>query len=146
MLILDSNTISYYFRGDPQVVPRLQALRPADLGVPAIVEYELRYGLLRMAHEAAAPRLAALAQLLQPMQLLPFDSECAAYAARIRVALEAAGKPIGPHDTLIAATALRHQATMVTRNVREFSRVPGLQWQNWHEALSAPGSAEPMGA
>jgi len=135
MLILDSNTISYYFRGDPQVVPRLQALRPAELGVPAIVEYELRYGLQRLPSAAAVPRLAALAQLLQPMQLLPFDSECAAHAARIRVTLEAAGTPIGPHDTLIAATALRHQATLVTRNVREFSRVPGLQWLNWHEDL-----------
>lgn len=134
MLILDSNTISYYFRGDPQVVPRLQALRPADLGVPAIVEYELRYGLLRLPQDAAAPRLAALAQLLRPMQLLPFDSECAAQAARIRIALEAAGTPIGPHDTLIAATAMRHQAVLVTRNIREFSRVPGLQWLNWHDA------------
>lgn len=134
MLILDSNTISYYFRGDPQVVPRLQAVRPADIGVPAIVEYELRYGLLRMPAVAATPRLAALAKLLRPMQLLPFDSECAAQAARIRVELEAAGTPIGPHDTLIAATALRHQATMVTRNVREFSRVRGLQWINWHDA------------
>ncbi len=134
MLILDSNTIGYYFRGDPQVVPRLQALRPADVGVPAIVEYELRYGLLRLPSDAATPRLAALAQLLQPMQFLPFDSECAAQAARIRVDLEATGTPIGPHDTLIAATALRYQATLVTRNVREFSRVPGLQWLNWHEA------------
>ena len=42
MLILDSNTISYYFRGDPLVVPRLQVLSPADVGVPAIVGYELR--------------------------------------------------------------------------------------------------------
>ena len=133
MLILDSNTISYYFRGDPQVVPRLQALCPADLGVPAIVEYELRYGLMRLPQEVAAPRLAALAQLLRPMQLLPFDSECAVHAACIRATLEAAGTPIGPHDTLIAATALRHQATIVTRNVREFSRVPGLQWLNWHQ-------------
>ncbi|NTV10422.1 MAG: type II toxin-antitoxin system VapC family toxin [Zoogloea sp.] len=133
MLILDSNTISYYFRGDPQVVPRLQALRPADLGVPAIVEYELRYGLLRLPQAAAAPRLAALAQLLRPMQLLAFDSECALHAARIRIDLEAAGAPIGPHDTLIAAMALRHQATLVTRNTREFSRVPGLRWLNWHQ-------------
>lgn len=132
MLVLDSNTISYYFRGDPQVVPRLQVLRPADLGVPAIVEYELRYGLLRLSQEAAAPRLAALTQLLRPMQMLAFDAECAAHAARIRATLEAAGTPIGPHDTLIAATALRHQATLVTRNVREFSRVPGLQVLNWH--------------
>lgn len=132
MLILDSNTISYYFRGDPQVVPRLQAIRPADLGVPAIVEYEIRYGLQRMPPEAATPRLAALSQLLQPMQALPFDSECAAEAARVRVELEAVGMGIGPHDTLIAATALRYQGTLVTRNVREFSRVAGLRWVDWH--------------
>jgi tRNA(fMet)-specific endonuclease VapC len=134
VLVLDSNTISYYFRGDAHVVPRLQALRPADLAVPAIVEYELRYGLLRLPPEAAVPRLAALENLLRPIQRLPFDGDCAAHAAHIRASLEAAGTPIGPHDVLIAATALRHQATLVTRNAREFSRVPGLQWQNWHEA------------
>ena len=67
------------------------------------------------------------------MQALPFDSECAALAARIRAELEANGTPIGPHDTMIAATALRYQATLVTRKVREFSRVPGLQCLNWHE-------------
>ena len=132
MLVLDSNIISYYLRGDPLVVSRLQALSPRDIGVPAIVEYELRYGLLRLPPEAATPRLAALAALLRAMQLLPFDSVCAAQAARLRVDLEAAGTPIGPHDTLIAATALRHQATLITRNIREFSRVPGLQWLNWH--------------
>jgi tRNA(fMet)-specific endonuclease VapC len=137
MLILDSNTISYYFRGDPQVVPRLQSVRPGNLGVPAIVEYELRYGLMRLPQEAAAPRLAALAQFLRPVQVLPFDAECAALAASVRVSLEAAGTPIGPHDTLIAATALRHQATLITRNVREFSQVPGLQWLNWHDDSSS---------
>lgn len=134
MLILDSNTISYYFRGDPHVVPRMQALRPADLGVPTIVEYELRYGLLRLPADSAAPRMTALTQLLRPMQLLPFDSECAAEAARIRIELETVGAPIGPHDTLIAATVLRYQATLVTRNVSEFSRVQGLKWLNWHDA------------
>ena len=54
MLILDSNTISYYFRGEPEVVSQLQAQSPGDLAVPAIVEYELRYGLLRFPREAAA--------------------------------------------------------------------------------------------
>ena len=53
-------------------------------------------------------------------------------AAQIRAGLEAMGTPIGPYDTLIAATALRHRATLVTRNVREFSRVPGLECLNWH--------------
>jgi predicted nucleic acid-binding protein len=59
--------------------------------------------------------------------LLAFDRECAAHAARIRVELETAGTPIGPYDTLIAATAVRYQATLVTRNVRAFSRVAGLR-------------------
>lgn len=136
MLVLDSNTISFYFRGDPQVVPRLQAVRPAELGVPAIVEYELRYGLLRLSPEVAAPRLTALAQLLRPLQKLPFDAECAEHAARIRAGLEASGTPIGPHDVQIAATALRHGARLVTRNVREFSRVPELLWVNWHDTVA----------
>lgn len=132
MLILDTNTISYYFRGDPRVVPRFQAVAPAEMGVPAIVEYELRYGLLRLPPDASAPRLAALAQLLRPMQRLAFDSECANEAARIRAEMEAQGATIGAHDTLIAATALRYQGTLVTRNAREFGRVPRLQWVNWH--------------
>jgi tRNA(fMet)-specific endonuclease VapC len=137
MLILDSNTISYYFRGDTAVVARLQALQPGEVGVPAIVVYELRYGLMRLPEAAAQPRLDALARLLRPVQVLPFDAECATQAAQLRVALEAAGTPIGPHDVLIAATALRHQAPLVTRNVREFGRVPGLQCVNWHEGAGA---------
>ncbi len=132
MLILDTNTISFYFRGDAQVVPRLQALAPSEIGVPAIVEYELRYGLARLSSELAEPRLAALAQLLRPLQILTFDSECANAAAQLRAALEAAGTPIGAHDILIASTALRHRGKLVTRNVREFSRVPNLLWENWH--------------
>jgi len=134
MLILDSNTISYYFRGDANVVPRLQALAPEDLGVPAIVVYELRYGLRRLPAEAAQARMDALEKLLRPMQVLPFDANCAEHAASIRQELEKNGTPIGPHDVLIAATALRHHARLITRNEREFSRVPGLQVINWHAA------------
>ena len=133
MLILDSHTISYYMRGDPLVVQHMQALQPNELSIPAVVEYELRYGLERLSPAAALPRLEALAQLLGAMQSLPFDGECAKRGARLRALLEAAGTPIGPHDLLIAATALRHQAPLVTRNVREFGRVPGLQCINWHD-------------
>lgn len=132
MLALDSNTISYYFRGDPLVVPRLQALSPAEVGVPAIVVYELRYGLRRLPPEAAQARLQALDKLLRPLQVLAFDAACADQAATIRCALEREGTPIGPHDVLIAATALRHQARLVTRNAREFGRIAGLQIVNWH--------------
>ncbi len=132
MLALDSDTISYYFRGDPRVVPRLQALPPAEVGVPALVIYELRYGLLRLPADVAQSRLQALEKLLRPMQILTFDADCAEQAASIRRALEQQGAIIGAHDVLIAATALRYQAQMVTRNVREFSRVPRLQVVDWH--------------
>lgn len=130
--ILDTNTISYYFRGVPEVVKQLQQHAPTDLGIPSIVEYELRYGLLRLPAKAAQPRLAALNVLLQPMQRLAFDAECSVIATQIRSKLETQGQPIGPHDLLIAATALRHQGTLVTRNLREFSRIPKLRCINWH--------------
>ena len=96
MLVLDSNTISDYFRGDPAVMPQLQALRPAELGVPAIVEYELRDGLQRLPPEASAPRLAALVQLLRPMQMLPFDSECAVIAPAYVLICRPVAHPLGP--------------------------------------------------
>lgn len=133
MLALDSNTISYYFRGDPLVVSRLQALPPSEVAVPAVVIYELRYGLLRLPAAAAQPRLDALDKLLRPLQVLAFDAACANEAASIRCALERQGLPIGAHDVLIAATALSHRAQLVTRNEREFARVPGLQVVNWHD-------------
>lgn len=116
------------------VVPRMMALRPIDLAVPAIVEYELRFGLMRLPLESAKPRLDALGKLLRPMISLPFDNECSAHAARIRVELETLGTPIGPHDILIAATAIRHNAILVTRNTREFSRIAALQCIDWHTA------------
>jgi tRNA(fMet)-specific endonuclease VapC len=133
MVLLDSNTISYYFRGDPQVVPQLQALSPAETGVPAIVVYELRYGLLRLPPDSRLTRIAALERLLRPMWIAPFDDECASHAATIRADLERQGRMIGPNDILIAATALRHHSALVTRNVREFSRIAGLQLINWHD-------------
>ena len=133
MLVLDSNTISYYFRGDSQVVPRLQALSPADIGVPAIVEYELRYVFC-----VCGPRQPISVWRHWPLccdrcRFCRFIANTRPMPTRIRAELEAAGTPIGAHDTLIAATALRHQATLVTRNVREFARVPGLQCLNWHQ-------------
>ena len=134
MLALDTNTISYYFRGDTQVVPRMHALPPAQLAVPSVVVYELRYGLMRLPPAAAQPRLEALSTFLLPLRVLDFDEACAQVAATLRARLEAEGRPIGPHDLLIAATALRHGAALVTRNVAEFSRVQGLEVVNWHDS------------
>ena len=61
----------------------------------------------------------------------PFAEEDAVTAGDLRAALEAAGTPIGPYDLLIAAQALRSDATLVTTNASEFARVPDLRWQDW---------------
>ncbi|HSI60688.1 MAG TPA: PIN domain-containing protein [Ideonella sp.] len=137
MLALDTNTISCFFRGDAQVTTRIAALSPSDLAVPAVVVYELRFGLARMPAAGREPRLKALEAFLRPLAVLPFDEAAAAIAARLRAALEAKGAPIGPHDTLIAATALAHGATLVTRNAGEFGRVEGLLVENWHADAAA---------
>ena len=71
-------------------------------------------------------------KFVAPLTVLAFDEPCAQVAAVVRARLEVDGRPIGPHDLLIAATALRHGAALVTRNVNEFSRVQGLELVNWH--------------
>ena len=75
---------------------------------------------------------ARLETLLRSLPILPFGEAEARAAARIRADLETVGKPIGPHDVLIAATALAHGATLVTHNLREFRRVKGLLVEDWY--------------
>ena len=73
----------------------------------------------------------ALGRFLLPLEVLAFGGEAAAAYGRIRAALERAGTPIGPLDTLIAAHAVSTSVTLVTNNTREFQRVPGLEVEDW---------------
>jgi tRNA(fMet)-specific endonuclease VapC len=66
-----------------------------------------------------------------PLDLVPFDDEDARAAGEVRAALESAGTPIGAYDLLIAGQALRYDATLVTANTAEFSRVGDLRWEDW---------------
>jgi tRNA(fMet)-specific endonuclease VapC len=68
---------------------------------------------------------------LTSLNVLPFESEDARIAGEVRIKLERAGTPIGPYDLLIAAQAIRHGLQLITANVREFSRVEGLRWEDW---------------
>lgn len=129
IVALDTNTLSYYMRGEGRVAERLAATSPKRVALPSVVVYEIRYGLRR----AARPALVeAFEHMLQVSAVLPFDAEAADHAADIRSSLDAAGTPIGPHDLLIAATARRHQCMLVTHNTREFARVPGLLLDDWY--------------
>lgn len=126
---LDTNTMSYYLRQEGGVVARFQALTPQQIALPAVVVYELNYGLRRVGRHSA---LDALARLVQTVAVLDFDLEAADHAARIRTELEARGTPISQADLLIAATARRHGCTLVTHNTREFARVPELAIEDWY--------------
>lgn len=126
---LDTNTLSYFMRGEGRVAERLLALPPQQVALPAIVVYEVNFGLRRAGRRA---QLDAFARMVQVTTVLDLDAEAADHAARIRTQLEAIGTPIGPFDVLIAATARRHGCTLVTHKLREFSRVPDLAVEDWY--------------
>ena len=128
MILLDTNTLIAYIKGDDSVVARLQAARPSEVAIPSVVAYELEYGTLKV---PSAKRRGLVSGLLGGLTQATFDHEAARAAARIRVNLEARGMVIGPMDLLIAGTALSTGATLVTANTREFSRVTGLRLIDW---------------
>ncbi len=129
MFVLDTNTLVDFFRGQGNVARRLLATPPADIALPAVVVFELETGIAKSTE--AARRRAQFDALLQVVAVLPFGIEEAKSAAALRARLEREGNPIGPMDTLIAGTALAHRGILVTRNFREFGRVPGLAVENW---------------
>jgi tRNA(fMet)-specific endonuclease VapC len=131
MFALDTNTVIDFFRGRGRVAERLLAIRPSEIALPAIVAYEAWVGVLGSRN--AAQRESQFAEFLGAVEVLPFGAGTARRAAEIRLALQRHGESIGPLDTLIAASALECGATLVTRNVQEFGRVPNLDLVNWHD-------------
>jgi len=91
---------------------------------------ELRYGTLRVPNSEA---LWAKIQkrILSRIQILPFGYQEAMKAAELLAALYASGRPIGIEDTMIASTALSSGLIVITANTEHFSRIPGLQSENW---------------
>jgi len=131
MFVLDTNTVSDYFRARGNVAASLLKTPPSEIALPAIVAYEVWVGVL--GSQNAQRRQEQFEELLATIAVLPFDSVASRRAAELRGVLERRGERIGPLDTLIAAVALVHGATLVTRNVREFGRVPGLNLVNWFD-------------
>jgi tRNA(fMet)-specific endonuclease VapC len=129
--LLDANVVLDYFRERGNVAANLLAVPPAELALPAIAAYEVWVGVL--GSQNPARRRAQYEQFLSEVPVLDFDAATGRRAAELRHALERKGESIGPLDTLIAGAALAHDASLVTRNVREFARVPGLSVVNWHD-------------
>jgi tRNA(fMet)-specific endonuclease VapC len=131
--LLDTNAVIALLKDEPAIFRkrlRRAVSRGAAIAVSSIVLYELWYGVARSARRRDnAERLRVF--LSGGIEVSAFDEEDAKTAGELRATLEGAGTPIGPYDLLIAAQALRTGATLVTANLAEFTRVPGLQWQDW---------------
>ncbi len=128
--MLDTNACIHIIRRrPPEVLRRFDDYEVGEVGVSSVTAAELSYG----AEKSAVPEQnrEALGAFLLPLEVIPFGDEAAAAYGRIRATLEKAGSPIGPLDTLIAAHAVSLGITLVTNNTREFSRVPGLEVEDW---------------
>lgn len=130
--LLDTNAVIALLKNEPAIF-RKRLRRAVSKGnaiaVSSIVLYELWYGVARSARRREnAERLRVF--LSGGIAVDAFSEEDVT-AGELRATLEAAGTPIGPFDLLIAAQALRSNATLVTANVSEFARVPGLHCQDW---------------
>jgi tRNA(fMet)-specific endonuclease VapC len=133
MLCLDTNVVVSLLNGRrPAIRRRYEAERLAGsrLTLPAIALFELRFGAANSDRPEANARV--LERFLDAkIEILNFDACDAAEAGAIRAYLRARGTPIGPYDVLIAAQARRRDAALVTSNLREFQRVPGLIVMDW---------------
>lgn len=128
--LLDTNTLIYFFKNQGRVAEALLACNSKEVGISSLVYYELKVGIAKS--QSPQKRLEQLNALVSQIGVLPFGGEEADTAALIRANLEQKGMPIGPLDTLIAATAITHQCTLITHNTAEFSRVSGLLLQDWY--------------
>ena len=127
--MLDTNIISYLIR-NPQgrAAKRIAKVGENNICTSIIVAAELRY---RCTKSGSTRLLGAVEELLGEIEVLPLEVPADAEYGGIRSELEAAGKPIGGNDLLIAAHACVVQATIVTANTDEFKTIRGLRVENW---------------
>jgi tRNA(fMet)-specific endonuclease VapC len=132
MYLFDTDTLSHVLRRapSPALLVRLASVAPEDQFTTAITVGEMVYGANR------SPRRDDLLRqfedrLWPTMHILPFDRAAAETYGVLRAGLEQSGTPLAESDLRIAAIALSHHLTVVTGNVRHFSRIPGLAVENW---------------
>jgi tRNA(fMet)-specific endonuclease VapC len=127
--LLDTNIVSVALKGNEVIDGRLRALTTADWCISAVTRAELRFGL---ALRPKATRLAEVVEeFLSVARTEAWDTRAADVHGQLRAALVNKGHRIGDFDEMIAAHAVALGATLVTDNVRHFTRVDGLRVENW---------------
>jgi tRNA(fMet)-specific endonuclease VapC len=128
--LLDTDTCIWLLRAREPVKSRAHAASPTDLAVASMTVAELWYGAIRSLDPRAFDTIEQF--LATGVKVHPFDVDAARRHAEIRNAVRA--QPIGPRDLVIASVAVARGLTVVTSNVREFGRVPGLPHVDWMQA------------
>ena len=130
MYLLDTNICIYAInRRNPKIVDTFKSLPIGEIALSIITLAELEYAASKSAHRDHNRLM--LMGFVSPFKILPFDGGDAEVFGILRAHLERAGTPIGPYDLQIAAQALARNCVLVTNNVGEFERIPGLKIENW---------------
>jgi tRNA(fMet)-specific endonuclease VapC len=126
--LLDTNAVINLLNDtDSKLAKRARRESPNNIAIPAIVSHELFYGAFRSGRPTQNVGLIDGLQFI----VLEFDKEDARQAGAVRALLASRGTPIGPYDVLIAGQALARNMILITRNMDEFGRVPGLRAEDW---------------
>jgi tRNA(fMet)-specific endonuclease VapC len=130
MYLLDTNVCIHLLNGRHRgLIDRFHSHTQQEIVLCSMVKAELLRGALRS--QRVDLNLQRLTTFFSPLSSLPFDDSSAEHFARIGAGLLNQGKPIGPNDLVIAAIARANDATLITHNKSEFSRVPGLRIEDW---------------
>lgn len=113
----------------PSVIERFSSHAVGAIGISVITLAELEYGVSKSSRPAR--NREALDQFISPPEVVPFDRHATAVCGKLRTTLEKKGQSIGSMDLLIAAQALSLEVRLITHNLREFGRVPGLRVEDW---------------
>ena len=128
--LLDTNICTGLLNNkDPIFMTNLKKLSPDDVFLCSIVKAELIFGAKKSLHREKNEKKLKI--FFHEFESFPFDDQAAEFYGEIRSYLEQSGNPIGNNDLLIAATAISHDLTLITRNVREFSKISSLKITEW---------------
>ncbi len=130
MYLLDTNICIYVMKNAyPALTQKVLSFDPSNLCISSITVFELEYGAAKS--NWGEKTRQSMQMFLAPFNIIGFDSKDAASAGIIRGYLEKQGSPIGPYDVQIAGQAISRSMLMITHNVGEFSRVPGIRVEDW---------------
>ena len=134
--MLDTNICIYVIKNyPPKLRERFNSLAE-QLCMSSITRAELHYGAEKSARRLE--NLQAIEQFAARLEVLAFSQKAAAHLGQIRADVERLGKPAGSLDMLIGAHARAEGLIVVTKNAREFRRLPGVRVENWVDGGGLP--------